>query len=183
MKKYKKCQSFPFKMSSCVCHCSVMYCGYRYQRLQQKYKDSFIYLRCPLCIEIVTGMKYLEWLNSTLDAGNSLSLSQSLIPGQIYFYYTQNRVFVVLTICHIPSFGDDPLPPIYLDIGEHKPKWELVKGSWHWKPSNFTSKGERTHQNNEIYYHLESLKAQVHQLIWTEVKVVKFGNLLSSNGE
>jgi hypothetical protein len=47
-------------------------------------------------------MKYQEWLNSTLDA--------------------------VLTICHVPSFGDDSLPPIYLDIGEHKPKWELVKG-------------------------------------------------------
>jgi hypothetical protein len=66
--------------------------------------------------------------HSLIDSHRLFSFRPSFSLSLSLFFFT-DWWCPVLTICYIPSFGDESLPPVYLDIGEHKPKWQLVKGS------------------------------------------------------
>eukprot|EP00736_Rhodelphis_marinus_P006676 Rmarinus@m.192 len=78
----------------------------RLRQIQEKFpRDGVSCLRCPTCVQLATGMKYLEWLQSGVDCRFSL--------------------------CAYHTFEDEPFAPLYFNTvkeGEGKPKWQLCQG-------------------------------------------------------
>lgn len=83
----------------------------RNEKLQERWaKKRWALLRCPTCVECVTGLPFLDWLERfARDVSHLTPLSP----------------------CWLVSFEGE-LPPLYLDqkpAGEAgKPKWKLVSG-------------------------------------------------------
>lgn len=75
------------------------------EKLVSKNNSRVVFLPCPTCAECLSGLHYMEYLDSECCA--------------------------VLSPCIYYSFDVDELPPLYMDIQantDKKPKWNLVSG-------------------------------------------------------
>lgn len=84
----------------------------RNERIQQRWAlRRCLLLRCPTCVELITALPYLEWIETAVRD------LDSLMP---------------LSPCWLVKFEEDQPPPLYLDHhprGEAgKPKWKLASG-------------------------------------------------------
>ena len=84
----------------------------RNEQIQKDYAQRrWTMLRCPTCVEVTTGIAYLDWIEK--HARNI----DSLAP---------------MSPCAFVTFDDEQPPPLYMDYkpaGEAgKPKWKLASG-------------------------------------------------------
>ena len=92
------------------------------------------FLRCPTCIEAVSGVRYAEWVSGggVMAAFSDVcQTSGSAEPEpEPELRWADGEDVALLSPCRFVSFGDDELPPLYMDSseGKGKPKWKLVQG-------------------------------------------------------
>lgn len=75
---------------------------------------TFLPFRCPLCIELIFGRKYIEWLNDPS--------SESIDSPCLLVTFSTEEETLSNEFCGIP---------LYINLAnsaEEKPKWELCSG-------------------------------------------------------
>ncbi|KAL0490454.1 hypothetical protein AKO1_009537 [Acrasis kona] len=74
----------------------------QYESVQNKYTDKPELLHCPTCTELVYGIRFQEFVVSDKDC--------------------------VITLSNFMKFDEEEASPVYINSGEHKPKYTLVYG-------------------------------------------------------
>lgn len=93
---------------------------FRFDEYEKEWKSKFTILRCPRCTEFISGMKY-RGLISQLLLKSQIGSKQMILA--VINLFPSNSVLSISNLV----FYDNCLP-LYVNIGEHKPKWKLLSG-------------------------------------------------------